>query len=252
MTARGAYDERVPVPAESDGFNPDLSARTLDRWFIRSRLLEAVRREVPHMSGILFDVGCGRQPYRNLVTGHGSAVVQYIGIDIPSERYAERDVSWDGSRMPFQDERADYVLATELLEHCAHPQHVLDELARVLRPGGRLMLTVPFLWPLHETPYDEHRYTSYAVRRMLESAGLVEVEVRALGGWDASLAQMLGLWARRRPMGSRKRRIVSQLLVPVVRRLAARDDSSQAFGEGIMFTGLVATAMRPRTGKTPG
>lgn len=235
----------MPVPAEPDAFDPVLTARTMDRWFIRNRILDAVRQEVPRMTGTLLDLGCGRQPYRALVTGEGSGVTHYVGVDVPSSRYFTRDVSWDGTHLPFRDASVEQVLATEVLEHCPDPQRVLDEISRVLCPGGRVVITVPFLWPLHETPYDEHRYTSYALRRMLEAAGLAKVDVRALGGWDASLAQMLGLWARRRPMGARKRRVVSLALVPVVRRLIARDDASQAFGEGVMFTGLVATAVRP-------
>jgi hypothetical protein len=107
-----------------------------------------------------------------------------------------------------------------------------------------VLLTVPFLWPLHETPYDEHRYTPYALQRMLAAAGFEDIEVTALGGWDASLAQMLGLWVRRRPMGDRRKRLLSRLLLPVVRALVRRDDRTRVFGENAMATGFAATAVR--------
>jgi SAM-dependent methyltransferase len=223
---------------------PVLGAESLDRWLIRSRILEAVRAELPRMRGTLLDVGCGRQPYRPLVTRPPSRVTRYVGIDVPSDRYHTRDVSWDGLSIPLASASVDQVLATELLEHCPYPQRVLDEVARVVRPGGRVLLTVPFLWPLHETPFDEHRYTPYALQRMLGAAGFEDIEVTALGGWDASLAQMLGLWVRRRPMGHRRKRLLSRLLVPVVRALVRRDDRTRVFGENAMATGFAATAVR--------
>ena len=53
------------------------------------------------------------------------------------------------------------------------------------------------LWPLHDVPYDECRYTPFAIKRHLRNAGFEQFRLKPLGGWDASLAQMIGLWILR-------------------------------------------------------
>jgi SAM-dependent methyltransferase len=221
-----------------------LTSTTLDRWQIRNAILDAVQTEAPRMRGVVIDVGCGQQPYRSLITAAPSQVTRYVGVDMPSERYAGHDVAWDGVRLPIGAEVADQVLLTEVLEHCPEPSLVLAEVARVLRPGGRLLLTVPFLWPLHDAPYDEWRYTPFALQRLLAAAGFIDVDLRAMGGWDASLAQLIGLWVRRRPMGARKRAALSALARPVVRHLVARDRKPTAFRDGVMLTGISGTAVK--------
>jgi SAM-dependent methyltransferase len=74
--------------------------------------------------------------------------------------------------LPFGDNEFDIVLCTEMLEHVPDPQAVLSEIQRVLRPGGRLIMTTPFLVPLHEEPYDFFRYTSHGLRHLCASASL--------------------------------------------------------------------------------
>ena len=121
----------------------------------------------------------------------------------------------------------------------------MRESLRVLKPGGLLFFTVPFLWPLHDVPHDEYRYTPFALERHLRNSGFVQIKLKALGGWDASLAQMIGLWVVRRPMSSRKRSILSRLALPIVRYLARHDRLPQEFDESLMITGLSGTAIKP-------
>jgi SAM-dependent methyltransferase len=135
-------------------------------------------------------------------------------------------------------------MATEIFEHCPDPTAVMAEAFRVLRPGGVLFLTVPFLWPLHDLPHDEYRFTPASLERHLRAAGFDEVKLRAQGGWDASLAQMIGLWARRRPMGRAMRGIVSCLAVPMVRWLTSRDRPPTDLSRNGMITGLAGTAVK--------
>jgi SAM-dependent methyltransferase len=221
-----------------------LTAATLDRWQPRNAILTAVTDEAPTMSGLVLDVGCGQQPYRPVITAV-PAVTGYVGVDMPSDRYAGHDVAWDGLRLPVAEAVAGQVLLTEVLEHCPDPSVVLAEVFRVLRPGGRLLLTVPFLWPLHDAPYDEWRYTPFSLDRLLRDAGFTHVTLRAMGGWDASMAQLIGLWVRRRPMGARKRALLSALARPVVKRLVSRDRRPDAFTNGVMLTGISGTAAKP-------
>jgi len=88
-----------------------------------------------------------------------------------------------------------------VLEHLRAPETVLAELSRVLVPGGRLCLTVPFVWPLHEEPYDFFRYTPFALRDMLRAQGFENVEVEPTSGYLSTLAQVADMswWLYRRP-----------------------------------------------------
>ncbi|MCU0337520.1 MAG: class I SAM-dependent methyltransferase [Sediminibacterium sp.] len=135
---------------------------------MRSSILRAVKEVIPLFSGKIIDVGCGIQPYRELILDSNKKVINYTGVDFAnsiSEEYAmgKPDYFWDGKTIPLADATFDCAMATELLEHCADPEMVLTEIYRVLKPGGILFFTVPFVWPLHLTPYDEYRYTPFSI-----------------------------------------------------------------------------------------
>lgn len=229
-----------------DFLNPLCQRDTFDRYHIRRSILSMLLQEREHFSGTLLDVGCGEMPYREILTAPPSRVVEYIGLDLPESTFyrTRPDLEWDGRDIPLADASVECAMATEVLEHCPDPAVVLREVFRVLKAGGRFIFTVPFLWPLHNVPYDEYRYTPFALRRLLEGAGFGEVAMNAHGGWDASLAQMIGLWARRRPMSRRKRTLASAIARPIVRFLSDRDNPTSDFGESMMITGLAGVALK--------
>jgi len=90
------------------------------------------------------------------------------------------------------------------------------------------------------------------LKRHLRNAGFEHVEMQALGGWDKSLAQMIGLWVGRRPMNRFKRLILSMLALPVVNYLSNHDVPPRLpfdFDGTIMITGIAGTALKPQIGK---
>lgn len=225
-----------------------LTADTQDLYWIRNSILSALKDAAPRFHGHFLDIGCGVQPYRAMLTAAPSRISHYTGMDLAAQQvktYAgvPPDIVWDGRTIPLDAASVDSAMATEVLEHCPDPLAVLRESHRVIKPGGMLFLTVPFLWPLHDVPYDEHRYTPFALERLLKDACFTQVEVKGLGGWDASLGQMLGLWALHRPMGRTKRALVKRLALPVARWLF-KHDHVPPFHASPMITGLSATAIR--------
>ena len=225
--------------------NPLCSSGTLDVFIVRRAILDALSSQLKNLHGTVVDVGCGYMPYKPLVLASPSRAERYIGIDLHENIYRSPDLEWDGSAIPLKEKSVDCALATEVFEHCPEPELVMRETLRVLKPGGLLFLTVPFLWPLHCVPYDEYRYTPFSLERHLRKAGFEQIKLTALGGWDRSLAQMIGLWTLRRPMSTRKRAIFSRLAVPFVRYLAKHDTLPTEFYEGSMITGISATAIKP-------
>jgi len=234
---------------------PRCSCRTLDTYWARRSVLRHLQAVLPRFSGTLLDIGCGQMPYRPVVLAAPSQVNRYIGLDFDGATLLSADqrplyrnvpdLTWDGQQIPLPENSVDCAMATEVLEHCADPENVLREIRRVMKPGGVFFFTVPFLWPLHDLPHDEYRYTPFALRRHLQNAGLVDISLTPTGGWNASLAQMIGLWARRRPMARIYRPIVCAFALPLIRILTTFD-ALPSLGEGTpMITGLAGTATKP-------
>ncbi|MDD2542615.1 MAG: methyltransferase domain-containing protein [Desulfuromonadaceae bacterium] len=203
--------------------------------------------------GVLLDVGCGEMPYKSLILSC-PGITDYIGLDIENPHYQAKskpDMYWDGASIPLPESSIDCAIATELFEHVPNLEATLTEIKRVLKPGGKLFFTVPFLWPLHDMPQDEYRYTPFALKRMLLNAGYTGIDITALGGWDASLAQMIGLWVKRSPMDNGKRAEFQRSLFPFYQGLL---QSEQAKGQlsfedmakdSSMITGLCGRVVKP-------
>lgn len=93
--------------------------------------------------------------------------------------HPQLDTVFDAHRLPFADEQFACVLCVEVLEHCHTPQQVIDECYRVLQPGGTLILTTRFIFPLHDVPHDYYRYTKYGLRHLCDAYAQVTVEEEA-------------------------------------------------------------------------
>lgn len=233
---------------KDDFLNIPFTIENLDRYYVRTSIFKAIVNSLVNLKGDLLDIGCGKMPYKDFILKN-SSVEKYIGLDIENARQYDTSVTpdfiWDGIQMPFEDNSFDTAFATEVLEHCPEPHVILNETFRVMKSGGCFFFTVPFLWNLHEVPHDEYRYTPFALQKLLTKAGFKNIEMKATGGWHASMAQMLGLWVRRSPMAERKRTMLSIVLKPVIHHLFKLEKySAVKFTEGQMITGLSGIAYK--------
>ncbi len=157
-------------------------------YFARAGLFDAMTEYAPKLSGRLLDVGCGTKPYRALFS-----VGSYVGLDIDSDATRRRGIAdhyYDGIKFPFENASFDSILCNEVLEHVFNPDEFIKEIVRVLRPGGTLLLTVPFVWDEHEQPYDYARYSSFGLRALLEKQGLKVTQQKKLGANASILFQL--------------------------------------------------------------
>lgn len=163
------------------GFRGGLASFSFNpHHFARAELWKAMQTLVPLAgTGRVLDVGCGSQPYRSLFREH-----DYVGLEFDTARNRatkSADLWFDGRRFPSDDAAFDIVLCSQVLEHTPEPQAMIAEIARVLRPGGRLILSVPFVWDEHEQPYDNFRFTRFALTRLLVGSGFrVDQHLRTL------------------------------------------------------------------------
>ncbi|MFN0169842.1 MAG: class I SAM-dependent methyltransferase [Bryobacteraceae bacterium] len=133
--------------------------------------------------GRLLDCGCGRVPYYGI---YRDLVTDNVCVDWEnsphSNEFVDESVDLNGT-LPFPERSFDTVLLSDVLEHIAEPKRLIGEISRVLRPGGCLLLMVPFLYYIHEQPFDFYRYTEFALRRFCDDSGLEVVELSQYGGW---------------------------------------------------------------------
>ena len=143
----------------------------------------------------MLDVGCGSRPYENLFRAS-----RYVGLelDTPASRAANfADAYYDGGRFPFDDGSFSAVLCNQVLEHAFEPDHLIAEIARVLKPGGKLLLTVPFAWDEHEQPRDYGRYTSFGLAYLLEKHGFAVLSQRKTMDDARAVCQILNAYLYR-------------------------------------------------------
>ncbi|MBI4470775.1 MAG: class I SAM-dependent methyltransferase [Acidobacteria bacterium] len=150
---------------------------------------------------LVADIGCGGQPGRAFVEGHGG---KYVGFDHPEagERGVRPEVVGVAEALPFRTSVIDTVLLTTVLEHVPRPHAVMQEIARVLKPGGTLILTAPQFWHLHEEPRDYFRFTRFGLALLADEAGLEVMVIKPLGNFWTTFMQELAYWMQERAFRS--------------------------------------------------
>jgi len=148
------------------------------QWLLGRR---AIPSGLARSSGMLLDIGAADRWIEPLLP----ETVSYVALDYPPTGQAlygaKPHVFGDAAQLPFGDDSFDVVTCLEVLEHVADPAQVLMGIARVLKAEGRAWISMPFLYPLHDAPFDFQRYTEYGLRRDMRRAGLTVVSLRKSG-----------------------------------------------------------------------
>lgn len=157
-----------------------------------SLALSATERAIrQHARGHLIDLGCGTAPFFGI---YRELVEEVTCVDWPESPHAidHVDVAADLNRpWDLPGARFDTILSSSVLEHIWNHDVFWNETARVLRPGGKAILIVPFLYWLHEEPHDYFRWTRHALARACEERGLRVLELEPYGGGPDVLADLL-------------------------------------------------------------
>jgi SAM-dependent methyltransferase len=160
-----------------------------------SFIVADLKAVAPLARGRMLDVGCGDKPYEGIFRPY---VAEYIGVEhqatfaqTNASTRGKPDVVYDGRTLPFPDSSFDTVMSVQVLEHTPDPQRLIDEMGRVLRHDGTLILTAPFSFRLHEEPHDYFRYSPHGLRAMLARTGLEIVDLRAQGSLFSVLAHKM-------------------------------------------------------------
>ncbi len=175
--------------------------------FLRDAMPRPLRRYVQHFEAAIedavtafaaslkpgsrvLDAGAGEGNYKTHFAKH-----RYCGLDLAigdaAWDYSRLDVVGDLTQLPFREASFDACVNIVTLEHVVDPAAVLCEIARALRPGGRLLLIAPHEWEEHQQPHDYYRYTRYGLEHLLKRAGLSEIHITPAGGFFRLLSRRM-------------------------------------------------------------
>ena len=172
--------------------------------------------EVKRLSSeaMILDVGAGHGDFADIFEGKN-----YYSLDIVP--YAEVDLVCDlGQTIPFRPGTFDAVILMNVLEHVYENRGLVQNIAKILKPGGKLIITVPFLLKVHQAPFDFSRYTPFYLEKLAQEAGF---KVEKLDGYYDTLYllnESLGnLWLYSIGSRSAAQRFLAKGLVFIIQRL---------------------------------
>lgn len=181
------------------------------QWLFLRDTHQWQKKCMQNFSGHVLDVGCGSKPYKVWVKEE--KVDKYIGLDVLDG--PEVDVVVEpGKSWPIEDSSIDCVLLTQVLEHVTDKDFLLNEINRVLKPGGTIVVTVPFLYPVHGYPYDYVRFTENGLTVLLEDKFETEERV-SKGGIGCVLASLLLTWLDTSFNSNLVTRMLKGILLPI-------------------------------------
>ena len=203
---------------------------------------------------LVLDAGSGDQRYAPHFSRQRYESADFESVD---KVYAKSTYVCDLGSIPVEDQRFDAVIFTQVMEHLPEPREVLNELHRVLKPGGKLFFTAPLWYQEHEIPYDYYRYTQYGVRHLFQTSGFEVSELRWLEGYMGTVAHQLRLMKKHLPrsaadygggaaglMAYLAFRVL-RLFIPVFHALANDADSKLRYTGGGLPKNYLAIMTRP-------
>jgi SAM-dependent methyltransferase len=193
----------------------------------------AAELDVP-TAGSVLDYGCADMPYRHFFAPD----VHYVSADLPGNPRAAVEISPEGTLGQLPDESFDAVLSTQVLEHVSDPRVYLSECHRLLRPGGRLLLSTHGMMFFHPDPVDYWRWTGAGLQEEIRRAGLEIVRFEGIMGLAATGFQLVQeAWYYRLPI---RLRPLLALIMQTLARLADRIESNSGRELNSMVFAVVA------------
>ena len=204
---------------------------------ILDNFLETYR---PLFMGVVIDIGGEVNNYRGSFCLPKRQTDKWHVVNIDEESGA--DIISSATNIPIDDEQADVVLMTEVLEHIEEPQLALIEAVRLLKPGGNLILTMPFMYQVHGDPHDFTRWTSHALINNLKKAGFSSITLMPMGGTWSVIYDTLRSQLYRMPLKNKLRFRIFHTILYAVKPLFKFLDKSCTASRQYITTGWAVKA----------
>lgn len=159
-----------------------------------------------YATGLTLDIGCADKAIGQYLTN----VQEHIGLDyyqtVQNWYGTSPDIFGDGQQLPIASNSIDTVLLLDVLEHLPNPDACIAEAQRVLKPGGKALIQVPFIYPLHDEPLDFQRWTTHGLHQLASHHNFQIIDSRCEGGlfetpallFNIALAKTLLNWVTKK------------------------------------------------------
>jgi SAM-dependent methyltransferase len=141
----------------------------------------------PEMLGAVIDLGGKREKKRGSFRPPEETAKAWWYVNL--EMSTRPNIFGDVTLTPLKSECADVIICTEVLEHLENPAACADEIFRLLLPGGKAFISVPFMYPIHADPFDFQRFTADGLRRLFRD--FASIEITPMGGYWGTLGMLL-------------------------------------------------------------
>ena len=171
--------------------------RTAHNWLAAYNGNKIYVRHAEKFTGVTADLGCGRSPFKQDIL---KTADRYIGVDWENSMHDQTNVdvfSNLNEELSLPDASVDSVMAFHVMEHLCEPEHFLTEIRRILKPGGFVLIAVPFNWHLHETPHDFFRFTPFCLNYLLKKNDFERIDVTAEGGFFTTVTLKCNYFLKR-------------------------------------------------------
>lgn len=168
------------------------------------------------LSGSVLDIGCGDRWVESKLNHR----CHYLGLDYPGTvalgYQGKPDLFADGQRLPLKDACMDAIVMLDVLEHIPQPAKAVAEATRVLKPGGTLIIQVPFLYPLHDEPFDFQRWTEHGLNELIQAHGLTCQQIGYHGAPIETAAALGAIALAKAVLDALRNKRLSLLLAPLL------------------------------------
>jgi SAM-dependent methyltransferase len=173
-----------------------ISSRDIREVSVSSRMMADriaffYKKFIPvYVKGNLIDLGCGKVPLYHVYRDY---IVDNICIDWPNVNHQNSFIDFEcdlNKILPFDSGSFDSIIISDVFEHIHSPQLLWQEMARIIKSDGYILMNVPFFYWLHEEPYDYFRYTKYAIEKFAKESGFEIIELFPIGGIPEILADI--------------------------------------------------------------
>lgn len=170
--------------------------RQAHNWLIYNISDALLLKNTSAIKGVLLDLGCGNKtPYKPFFMKYATT---YIGMDWQQSPVENIDIVADLNKtLPLSDQCIDTIVSLSVLEHIKEPQQLINEMFRLLKNEGNLIIQVPWQWSLHEMPHDYFRYTPSGLYYLLQKSGFSEIKITAQSGIFTTIILKINYFIKR-------------------------------------------------------